>query len=145
MTHRLTSLTAALIAVPIAAVMWFEAAYLYFGATAVDPPQQVKWMIAVAAYAMVMSYTTYGARSSAEVVLRACRLGITVSIALPIVTLAVLLIWVYARVRPDLGMGGLALYSIPIVALVVAIVLVIAFGTGRWLARRRLQAVNTRN
>jgi hypothetical protein len=49
------------------------------------------------------------------------------------------MIWVNARTRPDLGMGGLALYSIPIVAFVISIVLVIAFGTGRRLALRRLR------
>lgn len=138
MTQSHMSLTAAVIAVPIAAIVWFEAAYLYFGWTAFDPPLPVKWGIAVAAYAMVIAYTTYGARGSAEVALRACRFGIGVSILLPIVCLAVLLIWVNARVRPDLGMGGLALYSIPIVAFVVSIVLVIAFGTGRRLALKRL-------
>ena len=134
-----TSLTAAVIAVPIAAVLWFEAAYLWFGVRAVDPPADVKWGIAVAAYAVVIAYATYGARGPAEVMLRACRFGIGASILLPVVCLAVLLIWINARVRPDLGMGGLALYSIPIVAFVVSIVLVIAFGIGRRLALRRLQ------
>ena len=138
MTQSRSVLTAGLIAVPIAGIVWFEAAYLWFGVTAVDPSHNMKWFIAAAAYGMVVSYTTYGARASAEVALRACRLGIAVSILLPMVCLAVLLIWVNARMRPDLGMGGLALYSIPIVAFVVAIVLVIAFGTGRRLALKRL-------
>ena len=128
----------AILAVPVAAIVWFEVAYLWFGVTAADPSPHMKWFIAAAAYGMAVSYTTYGARATAEVVLRACRLGIAFSIALPIVCLAVLLIWVNARVRPDLGMGGLALYSIPVVAFVVSIVLVIAFGTGRRLALKRL-------
>lgn len=139
MTQPHSVLTAGMMAVPIAAILWFEAAYLWFGVAAVDPSPNMKWFIAAAAYGMVVSYTTYGARAPAEVVLRGCQLGIAVSILLPIVCLAVLLIWVNARMRPDLGMGGLALYSIPIVAFVVSIVLVIAFGTGRRLALRRLQ------
>lgn len=132
-------LTAGILAVPIAAIVWFEAAYLWFGVMAADPPQTMKWFIAAAAYGMVVSYATYGARASAEVALRACRLGLAVSILLPIVCLAVLFIWVNARVRPDLGMGGLALYSIPVVAFVVSLVLLIAFATGRRLALKRLQ------
>lgn len=132
-------LTGGILAVPIAAIVWFEAAYLWFGVTAADPSRNMKWFIAAAAYGMVVSFSTYGARAAAEVALRACRLGIAVSILLPIVCLAVLLIWVNARIRPDLGMGGLALYSIPVVAFVVSLVLVIAFGTGRRLALRRLQ------
>lgn len=128
----------AVLALPVAAVVWFEAAYLWFGVTAADPSQSMKWFIAAAAYGMVVSYATYGARASAEVALRVCRLGIAVSILLPIVCLAVLLIWVNARVRPDLGMGGLALYSIPVVALIMSMVLVVAFGIGRRLALRRI-------
>ena len=139
MTRSHTSLTAAIVAVPVAAIVWFEAAYLWFGVTAVDPPAPVKWAIAIAAYGMVIAQTTYGARGPAAVILRACRFGIAVSMLLPIVCLAVLLIWVNARIRPDLGMGGLALYSIPVVAFGAAIVLVIAFGAGRWLALKRLQ------
>ena len=139
MTQSHSVLTACILAVPIAAIVWFEVAYMWFGVTAVDPSKNMKWFIAAAAYGMVVSYTTYGARASAAVALRACRLGIVVSILLPIVCLAVLVIWTNARVRPDLGMGGLALYSIPVVAFVVSIVLVIAFGTGRRLALRRLQ------
>jgi hypothetical protein len=138
MTQSHSVLTAAVLAVPIAAIAWFEAAYLWFGVTAFDPSQNIKWFIAAAAYGVVVAYTTYGTRTSAEVALRACRLGIAASILLPIVCLAVLVIWVNGRMRPDLGMGGLALYSIPIVAFVVSIVLVIAFGTGRRLALKRL-------
>lgn len=139
MSQTHTSLTAAVLAVPIAAIVWFEAAYLWFGVTAVDPPPHIKLGIAIGAYAMVIAHATYGARGPAEVTLRACRFGIGVSILLPIVCLAVLLFWVNARVRPDLGMGGLALYSIPIVAFVISIVLVMAFGTGRHFALRRMQ------
>lgn len=128
----------AVLAVPVAALVWFETAYLWFGITGADPSGPVKWMIAAAAYGMVVAHTTYGARGTAEAVLRACRLGIACSILLPIVALAVLLIWVNARVRPELGMGGLALYSIPIVAFVISIVLVITFAAVRRLAQKRL-------
>lgn len=131
-------LAAALVGVPIAAIIWFEATYLWFGLSAADPPQTVKWFIAAAAYGIVVAAATYGARRPAEVVLRACRLGIGVSLLLPLVSLAVLLIWVNAPSRPDLGMGGLALYSIPVVAFIASIVLVIAFGIGRRLALRRM-------
>lgn len=132
--------TALLLAVPIAAIVWFEAAYLVFGLSGDDPSPGVKWMIAATAYLLAVLYASYGARRPAEAVLRACRLGIACSIMMPIVGLAVLLIWVNASGRPDLGMGGLALYSIPIVALGLASVLVMAFGIGRWLAGRRLSS-----
>lgn len=134
--------TAVLLAAPIAALIWFEATYLVFGLTGADPSSGVKWIIAAGAYGCVVAYSRYGTRAIAEVVWRACRLGIACSILLPIVAIAVLLIWVNARARPDLGMGGLALYSIPFVAFVLSVVLVIAFGIGRRLAARRLSSRN---
>ena len=137
---RLMAFVAGLLALPVAAVIWFEAVYLWFGVTAADPPGVVKVAIATAAYVMVIAHARSGARQRAEVVLRACRLGIGVTMLLPLVTIAVLLIWVNAPARPDLGMGGLALYSIPVVAFLLSIVLVVAFGIGRRLALSRISS-----
>jgi hypothetical protein len=48
MTQPHSVLTASLIAAPITAIVWFEIAYLWFGVTAVDPSQTMKWFIAAA-------------------------------------------------------------------------------------------------
>jgi len=132
-------LVAAALAAPIAAIGWFEVLYLWFGITGEDPPSGANLVVAVAAFAGALTWSWRGSTRIADVIRNACRLGIALSIALPIVTIAVLLIWENASGRRDLGMGGLALYSIPVVAFVAAVVLVIAFGIGRRLAQRRLE------
>lgn len=133
-------LVAATLAVPIAAISWFEILYLWFGITGEDPPSGANLVLAVAAFAGALIWSWRGSTRIADVIRNACRLGIALSIALPIVAVAVLLIWVNASGRRDLGMGGLALYSMPVVAFVAAVVLVIAFGIGRRLAQKRLEA-----
>lgn len=132
-------LVAGTLAAPIAALGWFEILYLWFGITGEDPPAGADLVVAVAAFAGALTWSWRGSTRIADVIRNACRLGIALSIALPIVTIAVLLIWVNASGRRDLGMGGLALYSVPVVAFVAAVVLLIAFGIGRRLAEKRLQ------
>ena len=137
-------LVAATLAVPIAAIGWFEIGYLWFGVTGEDPPGAVNLAAAVIAFAGTLAWTLRGRQSTADVVRAGCQLGIALSITLPVVTISVLLMWVNASGRRDLGMGGLALYSIPVVAFVAAIILVIAFGIGRRLAQKRLKATDVR-
>lgn len=133
-------LVAATLAAPIAAIGWFELVYLWFGITGEDPPSGANLVVAVAAFAATLSWSWRGSTRIADVIRNACRLGIALSIALPIVTVAVLLMWENASGRRDLGMGGLALYSIPVIAFVAAVALVVAFGIGRRLAQKRLEA-----
>lgn len=132
-------LVAATLAAPVAAIGWFEILYLWFGLTGDDASAAASLAVAVMAFAWALAWSWRGSHRSADVIRRACQLGIALSIALPIVTVAVLLMWVNASGRRDLGMGGLALYSIPVVAFIAAVVLVVAFGIGRRLAQKRLE------
>jgi len=132
-------LAAAGLAVPVGAVAWFEAVYLFFGITGEDPSAPVTYAAAVAAFGFAFGWPLLAAARPAEVVRRGCRLGLLVSLLLPVVAVAVLLLWQNAAGRRDLGMGGLMLYSLPVVALAVAAVLALLFGFGSWLAVRRLQ------
>ncbi len=131
-------LAAAALAVPIGAIGLFEVSYLYFGVTAQDPPATITTAGALLAFGLALAWPLYRARRPAEVVRRSCQLGMVVALLLPAVTFAVLLIWQNAPDRPDLGMGGLMLYSLPLVAIGVAVVLSIAFAAGARLASKRL-------
>lgn len=130
--------TAVLVSTPIAAILWFEIAYLWFGATGDELAGAASVGVVALALAAVVAWALFDAERAAHVVHRACRLGIAVAIALPIVAVVVLLLWENASGRRDLGMGGLMLYSLPVVAFVVAIVLVVVFGLGRRLAAKRI-------
>lgn len=133
--------TAVVVAIPIAAILWFEIVYLWFGATGGELSASANGVIVALALMACGAWSLSGAERAAQVVHRACRLGIAVAIALPIVAIAVLLLWVNASGRRDLGMGGLMLYSLPVVAFVASIVLVVVFGIGRRLAAKRMTSV----
>jgi hypothetical protein len=135
----MTLVVAAGLACPLAFIAWFEVMYLWFGITGEDSWRPIDLLIAVIVYGGALTGLVRGAERPAEVVHRACRLGIGLSIALPIVTVAVLLMWVNAEGRPDLGMGGLMLYSMPVVAFLAAVILVMIFAVGRRQAEKRLQ------
>ena len=120
------------LALPVGAIGWFELVYLFFGITGEDPPAGYSAMAAVAAFGVALAWPLYGTVRPAEVVRRSCRLGGIASLLLPIVTIAVLLLWQSSTGRRDLGMGGLMLYSMPIVAFGVALALAFVF----WLCDR---------
>lgn len=130
---------AAALAVPVGAVAWFELTYLWFGFTGEDPIPIITAAAGIAAFGLAFGWPLYRARRVAQVVVRSCTLGQIIAVLLPVVTIAVLFIWQGASGRRDLGMGGLMLYSIPIVAFVACIVLVIVFGIGKSMAAKRLQ------
>ena len=120
------------LALPVGAIGWFELVYLYFGITGQDPPPSYNVTAAVAAFGLALAWPLFGTVRPAEVVRKSCRLGGIASVLLPIVTIAVLLLWQSSTGRRDLGMGGLMLYSMPIVAFGVALVLAFVF----WLCDR---------
>jgi hypothetical protein len=101
------------LALPIGAIGWFELAYLFFGITGEDPPPSYNVSAAVAAFGVALAWPLLGTVRAAEVVRRSCRLGGIVTVLLPVVTIAVLLLWQSSTGRRDLGMGGLMLYSLP--------------------------------
>ena len=129
-------LTALAVGLPVAAIAWFEIVYVWFGLTGGELTGAASAAVGALALAGAVAWPLSGAERAADVAHRACRLGIAVAIALPIVAVAVLLLWVNASGRRDLGMGGLMLYSLPVVAFVVAVVLVLLFGIGRRLAAK---------
>jgi hypothetical protein len=136
----LSYVAAAGLAVPVGALAWFEAAYLCFGLTGEDPPEAFSFLAAVVSFGFAFGWMLFRARRPAHVVRRGCQLGLLISVLLPVVVIAVLLLWQNASDRPDLGMGGLMFYTLPYIALGVAAVLAIVFGLGIRLAERRLHA-----
>lgn len=135
--RMLTYVAAASLALPVGALGWFELVYLFFGLTGEEPPAAVTAGFGILAFGVAVGWPLYRARGVAEAVLRSCRLGSLLALLLPVVAIAVLLLWQNATGRRDLGMGGLMLFSLPVVALAVAAVLVVAFGLGaRWAAQR---------
>lgn len=139
----LAHIAAAVLAVPVGAVAWFELAYLWFGLTGEDAPTAFNAVAGIFAFGLALSWPLLGARCPAEVVQRGCQLGQVLALLLPVVAIAVLLLWENASDRPDLGMGGLMLYGLPVVAFGAAVVLILVFWSVYRLAGRRLRPSQT--
>lgn len=132
-------LAAAGLALPVGAIGWFELVYLFFGVTGEDPSRTYKGLAALVAFGLALAWPLLGAVRPAEVVRRSCRLGGIAAMLLPVVAVAVLLLWQGSTGRRDLGMGGLMLYSMPIVAFGAALVLTLAFWLCDRFAAKRLR------
>lgn len=132
-------LAAAVLALPVGAIGWFELVYLFFGATGEDPPRSYNVLAAVASFGLALAWPLFGATQAAEVVRRSCRLGGIAVVLLPIISIAVLMMWESSIGRRDLGMGGLMLYSMPIVAFGIALVLALVLWFCDRSAAKRLQ------
>lgn len=137
--HPLRFLAAILLAVPVGGILWLELVYLTFGITGHDAPASLHLVFLVAAFGLAAGWPLRGTHRPAEVVVRSCRLGVVVALLLPIVAVAVLLLWQNASDRPDLGMGGLMLYNVPIIAFGLALVLSATFWALGRLAEGRLR------
>ena len=127
------------LAVPVGATGWFELVYLFFGVTGEDPPRSYNVVAAATAFGVALTWPLLGTVRAAEVVRRSCRLGGIAAVLLPIVSIAVLLLWESSTGRRDLGMGGLMLYSMPIVAFGVALLLALVFWLCDRVAAKRLR------
>lgn len=137
-------LTAAGFALPVGALGWFELVYLFFGVTGEDPPRSYNVLAAVTAFGIALAWPLFGAVQAAEVVRKSCRLGGIAAVLLPIVSIAVLVMWESSTGRRDLGMGGLMLYSMPIVAFGIALVVALVFWLCDRSAAKRLQRTDAK-
>lgn len=136
----LTLVTAAALAVPVGAIAWVGMLYLYFGMAGRDTPTVVNVVTFLFSFGLALWIPLREADRPARVVQRSCRLGLGLALLLPAVAFAVLALWEHLPNRPDLGMGGLIIYSAPVMATAAAVVLSLLFLLGHHLASRRLRS-----
>ena len=132
------------LALPVGAIGWFELVYLFFGLTGEDPPRSYNVVAGMAAFGVALTWPLLGTVRPAEVVRRSCRVGGIAAVLLPIVSIAVLLMWEGSTGRRDLGMGGLMLYSMPVVAFGVALVMALLLWLFDRSAAKRLRQEDSR-
>lgn len=130
---------AAALAVPVGTILWGELLYLAFGLTGEDGSPAVNAALFLVAFGLAFGWPLPGAQRPAEVVRQSCNLGVVAALLLPVVAVAVLLLWESAPARRDLGMGGLIFYGMPVIAMAGALAFSVLFWFGGWLALRRLR------
>lgn len=138
--HPLALGAAIALAIPVGGLLWFELSYLAFGITGNPGSALGSAFAAVAGIGLAFAWAMIGTGEPADVVRRACRLGIVAALLLPVVAMVVLLIWRNIPARPDPGAGGLLLNSAPLIGAAVGLALAVAFWLGQAAAARRLRS-----
>lgn len=126
------------LAIPVGGLFWFELIYLAFGITGNPGRPLGSAFAAVAGVGLAFAWGMTGSGEPADVVRRVCRLGIVAALLLPVVAMAVLLIWRNNPARPDPGGGGLLLNNAPLLGAVIGLILATCFWLAQAAATRRL-------
>lgn len=91
---------------------------------------------------VIFTWSMYGSDTVSEVVYRSCRFGALLALLLPVVTGIISLLWVVGFVeRPSNVLPGFSLLEIPVHAATTAIILIILFLTGSYLAARKMDGI----
>jgi hypothetical protein len=139
LSDPLSLVAAAVFAIPTGAIAGFEAGLLVFGLTGEDASNPFVLLTAVLACGAAFGWSLARASRPAEVVHRACKLGLLVTAFLPLVAVAVLLLVQNSPAHTEYGMGGLMIYALPFIAFGIAAILALFFWlAGRW-AKRSIQ------
>lgn len=133
---------AALLALPNGVIIWFVVMYPVFGVTGVMMPPIFHIATFLMASLFVFVWSLYGSQTIAEVVYRSCRFGALLALLLPVTTGMISLMWAFRFVeRPPAALPEFSLLEIPVHAATAALILILLFLAGSFLAARKMEGV----
>ncbi len=138
----LMSISAFLLALPNGAMTWFIIMYPVFGITGVLMHPYIHFATLLMASLFLFGWSVYGSLGVADVVYRSCRFGMLLALLLPVVTGMISLMWAFQVVeRPPPVLPGFSMLEIPVHASTAALMLILLFLAGSYLAARKLDNV----
>lgn len=127
---------------PNGIITWFVIMYPVFGITGELMHPFFHIITFVTAVLVIFTWSLYGSNTVSEVVYRSCRFGALLALLLPVVTGIISLLWTLGFVqRPSNVFPEFSLLEIPVHAATTAIILIILFLTGSFLAARKMDGV----
>lgn len=136
------SITATLLAVPNGVIIWFIVMYPVFGITGVLLHPAFHLATFLTASLLILVWSMYGSQTIPEVVYRSCRFGAILTLLLPVITGMISLIWVSGVVeRPPSVLPEFSTLEIPVHASAAAMILILFFLGGSFLAARKMDRV----
>lgn len=134
--------SAMLLSLPIAAVIWFVIIYPVYGITGETIHPYYHIVTTLLFYIIVWGWALYGSDGTPEVVYRLCRFGTILSLLLPVSTGVTSVLWgLNAAERQEAFLAGFTALEIPVYAAGVALLLIILFLTGSYLAARDMEGI----
>jgi len=135
-------ISALLLSPVIVAIIWGIIVYTVYGLTGEVIHPFFHIVTGIFFYFIVCGWALYGIEKTGEVIYRICRFGTILSLLLPVSTGIISLLWVSGvTVRPDAFLAGYSALEIPVYAAAAAILLIILFLTGSYLAARDMEGI----
>ncbi len=135
-------ISAALFSLPNTALIWFIIMYPVYGITGTFMHPVFHMITCIIIFLIIWSWALLGSQHIREIIYRTCRLGSILAILLPVVTGLVSLLWAVADAgRPSGFLPGYSALEIPAYAAAVALLLILLFLTGSYLAARKMDGI----
>jgi len=140
--RALISLTATMLALPNGVIIWFLVMYPVYGVTGVFMHPFFHFATFFIACLLILVWSAYGSQNLAEVIYRSCRFGAILALFLPVITGMVSLFWALGVIgRPPAVLPELSALEIPVHAAAAAMILILLFLAGSFMAAKRLDRV----
>lgn len=138
----LSYIAAFVLSLPITAVIWFVIIYPVYGLTGETIHPYFHFVTSLLFYLIVFGWAIYGSDSASEIVYRICRFGAILSLLIPLSTGITSLIWASgATIRPVNFLSGFSALEIPVYSAGVAMLMILLFLFGSYLAARNMDGI----
>ena len=135
-------LAALLLSIPSVGIILAAVVYTVYGLTGDMIHPYFQFVTGLFLYFIIGLWSIFGSEHTSEVAYRLCRLGAILALLLPIATAFVSLAWgTGSAVRPSDLLPGLTAFEIPILSAGIALVLILLFFFGSFLAARNIDGV----
>jgi len=137
------SYTAALVlSLPITTIIWFVIFYPVYGLTGESIHPYFHFVTTLMFYPIIAGWAIYGSETASEIAYRICRFGAILSLLIPLSTGITSLIWASgAAVRPFDFLAGYSTLEIPVYSAGIALLMIMAFLFGSYLAARNMDGI----
>jgi len=133
---------ALVLSLPITAIIWFVIIYPVYGLTGETIHSYFHVVTGSVFYLIISGWAIYGSDTASEIVYRICRFGAILSLLIPISTGLTSLIWASgAAIRPVNFLSGLSALEIPVYSAGIALLLILIFLFGSYLAARNMDGI----
>ncbi|MFO7846111.1 MAG: hypothetical protein ACQETF_11290 [Bacteroidota bacterium] len=135
--------SAAILSLPIIAIIWGLAIYMVTGMTGRPIHPYFHTVTCFLLFILIAGWALYGSLKTSETVYRLCKFGAILSLLLPVFTAITSLVWTLGITdRPAGFLSGYSALEIPVYAAGIAMILILLFLTGSFLAARNIDGIS---
>lgn len=135
-------ISALLFSLPNGTLIWFIIMYPVSGTTGETLHPYFHVLTVSVACITIFIWSLYDSENSSEVIYRTCRFGALIALLLPVTTGIISLFWAVDLIeRPEAFLAGFSALEIPVHSAATAMILILLFLTGSWLASRGMKGI----